>query len=373
MIKFYGNPENFLMNMNIDNLISYLSLGASSFILGVNYASARNVEKNASTDAKVTSVAGETFSLLNVLLQFVLIGIMVYRFVKSFFRNENKIFRSLNDEITKNPSIPIIGKQVDTHLNFMQRIFTCPHKDAIRSVLIIGPCGVGKSSLVKEFVRRLLSDSSYAPNLKRDTMFWGFRCMRGTTIYKFEITDILQGTKFLGSLQERIAEMKNFMRKHIDDDIFFMDEFHQLNNDQSVNNRSLPDYFKDVLTEGVRLIGATTEEEYQHFIHTNKAFADRFFVIRLEEPSDNETSEQLMSIKGKYERYGMTYDQSTIEYLVKKLKTVEGHFPRKATKFLDSVSSQWNGNSPHMLTKEDINKGLKLWDREQVSQLPYYT
>jgi len=351
------------MNIN-NNPFYFLLIGAASFASGFKLASKLKdaVEKTAQ-DERIKSVSKEALPQSGI-MHYIFIGVLVYQLAQWVMtnyltvsdKNEKEIFISLNEKINKEPPVPIGGKKTDKKLEEIATILTIPQKTEIRSLLILGDPGVGKSSIVDEFVRRLVFQSTFESSLK------------DTVVYKIDCSSIVSGTAFRGTLESRIEKMKTFMLQHKDDGIFFLDEFHQLNADHlSSHSNKLPDYFKDILTQGERVIGGTTNEEYKKYVEPDRAFDDRFKKIRLQEPSQKKVVQMLMNIKkNKYEAYGMTYEECEIKHLVNELASREGCFPRKAIKhlcFLNSKLLRKNPNrqipnSPIRLTIQDINESL---------------
>jgi len=175
---------------------------------------------------------------------------------------------------------PAIGREEE----IKQLILTLltPEKSAI----LVGKPGIGKTSIVEGLAYRLMRDD--VPDL-----------LKGYSIVSIK-TPSLIGTLPNGEtrLQTLVDELKN-----LDKIILFIDEIHMLigaNNDSAMDFANM---FKESLGRGqIKIIGATTTEEYERYILRDKAFARRFQSIEVLEPSREHTIKILMGTLPKIEK-----------------------------------------------------------------------
>ena len=143
------------------------------------------------------------------------------------------------------------------------------------NVALIGPAGVGKTALVELFARRLITDS--VPE-----------ALTGTRIFELSMAKLVAGTQYRGDFEKRMEEVL----KAIQDSqpaILFIDEMHLIWGAGRAAGviTDAANILKPFLSRGaIRVIGATTVEEYQQYIARDEALARRFQEIRLNEPDD---------------------------------------------------------------------------------------
>ena len=154
-----------------------------------------------------------------------------------------------------------------------------------KSAILVGKPGIGKTSIVEGLAYRLMRGD--VPDL-----------LKGYSIVSVK-TPSLIGSLPNGEtrLQILVDELKN-----LDKIILFIDEIHMLigaNNDSAMDFANM---FKESLGRGqIKIIGATTTEEYERYILRDKAFARRFQSIEVLEPSREHTIKILMGTLPKIE------------------------------------------------------------------------
>ncbi len=176
-------------------------------------------------------------------------------------------FDLTKDEYIKDPSI---GR--DEEIKRIEQILLYPERD--KSIIITGVAGSGKTALVKGLAYRI----------QRGKVPTALKKLR---IISVDAATLVAGTKYVGTLEEK---MKNILDEAANskDIIIFMDEIHQaLGAGKSENDsNSVSEILKPYLDYGrVRVIGATTTEEYNEFVTQNEAFKTRFKRVNLSEPS----------------------------------------------------------------------------------------
>ncbi len=196
---------------------------------------------------------------------------------------------------------PIIGRdrEIDRIVEYL-----C-HKDRSNSVMIIGDPGVGKTAVVEGLAMRL----EYEPHRLPERM-------RPFQIVNLQMNTVVAGTVFRGMFEDRIekviAEVKE--RRNL---ILFIDEAHTLIGAGSAMGvpSDAANIFKSTLARGeVQMIGATTVTEYKEIIQEDEALARRFRVVKIEEPTVEETREILFGLKPRLEaNYGVEIRDEAID------------------------------------------------------------
>ena len=165
--------------------------------------------------------------------------------------------------------------------DYIEQIIYILRKKQKNNPLLIGNAGVGKTAIV-EGLSNILKDEK---------------------IYELELGSIVAGTKYRGELEEKLLKAMDFIRE--EKAILFIDEIHNIvgagSNDGSLDVANILKPF--LSSTKIKVIGATTLEEYYRFINKDKALTRRFQTIFIEEPSKEETLKILRKIKRYYEEY----------------------------------------------------------------------
>lgn len=210
--------------------------------------------------------------------------------------------------------------------------------------LLIGPAGVGKSAIIEELARRIKSGN--VPNKLKDKK-----------IVSLEMSSLVAGTKYRGEFEEKL----NKVIKEIEENpeiILFIDEIHTMANAGGAEGAiNASDILKPYLARGkVKIIGATTTNEYNKFIAKDKALSRRFELIKINEPTIKETENILSKIRPSFEKH---YNIKITEENIKNIVSLTDRYvldrfnPDKSIDLLDSVCAMKEVES----TKEkDISK-----------------
>ena len=179
---------------------------------------------------------------------------------------------------------PAIGR--DKEIEQTLEIILTPEKSA----LLVGKAGIGKTAIVEGIGYRIQQGT--IPN-----------ALKNYELIKVNVSSLLGETEVDGKqenkLQLLIDEIKD--RKNI---ILFIDEIHLLVNRNTANmNIDFANMLKPVLDRGqIKMIGATTDEEYEAYILRDRAFLRRFLRVDVLEPTQEECVKILMGTYPKYEK-----------------------------------------------------------------------
>ena len=210
--------------------------------------------------------------------------------------------------------------------------------------LLIGPAGVGKIAIIEELARRIKNGS--VPNK-----------LKNKKIVSLEMSSLVAGTKYRGEFEEKL----NKIIKEIEENpeiILFIDEIHTMANAGGAEGAiNASDILKPYLARGkVKIIGATTTNEYNKFIAKDKALSRRFEIIKINEPTIKETENILSKIRPSFEKH---YNIRITEENIKNIVSLTDRYvldrfnPDKSIDLLDSVCAMKEVES----TKEkDISK-----------------
>lgn len=184
------------------------------------------------------------------------------------------------EDLTSMPYLkdPSVGRKQE--LERIMKILLYPERD--KSVIITGVAGCGKTALVKGLAYRIQKGDVPAP-------------LKDLKIISIDTATMVAGTKYVGTLEEK---MKKILDEASNDKniIIFIDEIHQAVSGGRAegNDNTVAEILKPYLDYGkVRVIGATTEEEYTQHVESNTAFKTRFKKVAIKEPDYNTTYQVL--------------------------------------------------------------------------------
>lgn len=263
-----------------------------------------------------------------------------------------KIGTYLNNEVSDDL---VIGREKEIN----EIIETLLRKNK-NNPLLIGDAGVGKSAIVEELARRI-KNKNVPEKLKQ------------AKIVSIEMSNLVAGTKYRGEFEEKL----NKIIKEIENNpniILFIDEIHTISNAGGAEGAiNASDILKPYLARGkIKLIGATTTNEYNKFISKDKALRRRFELIKINEPKKDETEEILSKIKPSFEHhYNIIITNENIKEIVNLTDKyiLDRYNPDKSIDLLDSVCAmkevEFSKEKIINELKEKLKK-LKLKKEEMV-------
>ena len=239
--------------------------------------------------------------------------------IDSFGIDLNK--KSKNGEID-----PVIAR--DKEITRLIEILSRRNKN---NPLLLGDAGVGKTAIVEELARKL--ENNDVPE-----------SLIGKRIVSVSMASLVAGTKYRGEFEERIEKIISELEEN-NNVILFVDEIHTLVGAGGAEGAiDASNILKPALARGkIRLIGATTTNEYKEFIESDRALARRFQRIIIREPSVQDTISILKKLRPIYENYHMVkINDDVIEKIVvlSDKYIYDRKFPDKAIDVMDEVCSR---------------------------------
>ncbi|HEV8591277.1 MAG TPA: ATP-dependent Clp protease ATP-binding subunit, partial [Pyrinomonadaceae bacterium] len=253
-------------------------------------------------------------------------------FLRHFGVSMNKLARQ--DKIP-----PTIGREKE----ILQMIEILSHRERSNSPMLVGEPGVGKTAVVEGLARLIELEPEKVPARLRDSH-----------IVQLQMGGLVAGTMLRGMFEERIKGIIDEVKEK-DNIILFIDEAHTIIGAGAALGTSsdAANMFKSSLARGeLRIIGATTMTEYKEYISEDEALARRFRLVKVEEPTIDETREILMGLKPRLEKnYSVTISDEAIntalEMSPKYIRNL--HLPDKAIGWLDTASVKVEINEPASL------------------------
>ena len=250
-------------------------------------------------------------------------------FLKHFGVSMNKLARQ-----DKFP--PTIGREKE----ILQMIEILSHRERSNSPMLVGEPGVGKTAVVEGLARLIELEPEKVPAR-----------LRNAHIVQLQMGGLVAGTMLRGMFEERIKGIIDEVKEK-DHIILFIDEAHTIIGAGAAmgTTSDAANMFKSSLARGeLRIIGATTMTEYKEYIGEDEALARRFRLVKVEEPTIDETKQILMGLRPRLEKnYSVTISDEAInmalEMSPKYIRNL--HLPDKAIGWLDTASVKVEINEP---------------------------
>jgi len=182
---------------------------------------------------------------------------------------------------------PLIGRRQE--LRQLARTLARKKKN---NPVLVGPAGVGKTAIV-EGLATLIAAGSVPDELKRERLI------------ELPMASLVSGTKYRGEFEDKLLGLIEEVIR-AGNIILFIDEIHTMLRAGAVEGGSLDagNILKPALARGdLRVIGATTNDEYQQYIAQDSALERRFQPISVGESTVKETLEILQGVKARYEEH----------------------------------------------------------------------
>lgn len=222
---------------------------------------------------------------------------------------------------------PMIGRQKEL-ASLVETLARKTKKNAI----LTGEAGVGKTQIVDGLAQAIV-DGDVPEHLK------------GVEILSLNVGALTAGTKYRGEFEERVENLLKELKKR-ENTIIFIDEIHIMVGAGSASNGSMDmsNMLKPALSRGeIRVIGATTYDEYRKTIEKDGALARRFMKVDVVEPTIDETRDIVEGLKETYEKFhNVTFSTEAMNAILtlsdKFLKNKK--FPDKAIDLMDAAAAK---------------------------------
>ena len=253
---------------------------------------------------------------------------------------------------------PIIGRD-----NEIERMIEILCRKTKNNPVLIGEAGVGKTAVVEGLARRIVAGDVPA-------------FLKNKTIYSLDIGGLMAGTKYRGSMEEKLKNAIDMItqNKNI---IVFIDEIHTLAQAGSEKGETNPaDMLKPYLARGeMQTIGATTTDEYRKYIEQDKALERRFQPITIDPPTVEQTIEILRGLRDSYEAFHnvkITDEAISAAANLSDRYIQDRYLPDKAIDLIDEASSRakvkQNYDSPKLKEMKEKLKKLEAEKDDAVNQ-----
>ena len=202
-----------------------------------------------------------------------------------------KYGRNINDDVRNRKLDPVIGR--DEEIRSITRILSRKTKN---NPVLIGEPGVGKTAIVEGLAERIVKGD--VPSSLKDK-----------TVWELNMASLIAGAKYRGEFEERLKSVLDEIKKSEGNIIMFIDEIHMIVGTGAVDGAmDTGNILKPMLARGeIRVIGATTLNEYRKYIEKDGALERRFQKIIVSEPTVEDTITILRGLKERFEiHHGVT-------------------------------------------------------------------
>ena len=197
--------------------------------------------------------------------------------LKQFCRNMNEAYDEYDD---------VVGRR-----NELKDLVQTVARKKKSNAILTGGSGVGKTAIVQGLAKLIVE--GHVPDIIKDKVVW-----------ELDMTKLVAGTKYRGDFEERMNQLGEALIKE-PNIILFIDEIHQIIGAGSTNGTmDAGNMLKPALASGkLKVIGATTDEEYRKVFEKETALARRFTKIVVGEPDLASAKEVLLNTLVSYEDY----------------------------------------------------------------------
>ena len=221
---------------------------------------------------------------------------------------------------------PVIGRDEE-----IRRVIQILSRRTKNNPVLIGEPGVGKTAIAEGLAERIAAADVPEELLDK-------------RVLSLDLSGMVAGTKYRGEFEERIKKTIDEVKK-AGNVILFIDELHTIVGAGSAEGAvDAANILKPALSRGeIRVVGATTLDEYRKYIEKDAALERRFQPVTVGEPSPEATLEILKGLRDKYEaHHKLTITDEALEAAVSlSRRYINDRFlPDKAIDLMDEAASQ---------------------------------
>ena len=271
------------------------------------------------------------------------------------FQSLEKYARDLTALAASNKLDPVIGRDEE-----IRRVIQVLSRRTKNNPVLIGEPGVGKTAIVEGLALRIM-EGDVPEGLKNKR------------VMSLDLGALVAGAKFRGEFEERLKAVLKEIQDAEGEIITFIDEIHTLvGTGAAEGSMDAGNMIKPLLARGeLRLVGATTLDEYRKYIEKDAALERRFQQVFIGEPSVEDTIAILRGLKERYEiHHGVRIqDAAIVAAATLSDRYITGRFlPDKAIDLMDEAASRLRIEIDSMPTEIDVvTRRMRQLEIEKVA------
>lgn len=208
----------------------------------------------------------------------------------------------LNEKYRKGDASNILSRERET-----EKMWDILGKYKKGNVILVGEAGVGKTAVVEELTNQIVNGKCPAK-------------FKDCVVVMLNVNGLISGTKYRGQAEERTENLMKFLQS-TPNVILFIDEIQTIigAGSGSVNGGlDVANALKPLLaSEGTKVIGATTKDEYQMYFRREEALNRRFENVNVREPNLEETFKMVQGkVKSLQKYHGVKISQNLLRYII---------------------------------------------------------
>ena len=274
---------------------------------------------------------------------------------ESTYEALDKFGKDLVELARKGKLDPIIGR--DNEIRRAIQILSRRNKN---NPILIGEPGVGKTAIAEGIAQRILK-GDVPENLK------------DKTIFSLDMGALVAGAKYRGEFEERLKAVLEEIEKSEGRIILFIDEVHNIvGAGKTEGSMDAGNLLKPMLARGeIKVIGATTIDEYRKYIEKDAALERRFQPVMVDEPTVEDTISILRGLKEKFEIFhGIRItDNAIVTAATMSDRYINDRFlPDKAIDLIDEAAAKVKTEINSMPTElDEVTRRVMQLEIEKVA------